>query len=232
MAVGGVLALVLIAAGVVYAVQFFTPHKETPATAKVALTSPSAAPASGGVEGKWSIGSGSEAGYRAKEKFLELSGPTDAVARTTGVTGSMTITSTGGQLAAQGLSVTADLTGLQSTDANAIHGSFQRDRFVGPNVLETGQFPSAKYESDPISIPAAATTGGQQQLTSHGKLTIHGTTKTVDIPVMVQVNGDRIEVVGSVAIDMRDYGIGVPDVGFTSVQPQATIEFHLFFSRA
>ena len=73
------------------------------------------------------------------------------------------------------------------------------------------------------SIPAAATNGGQQALATHGKLTVHGVSRTVDIPMTGQVTGDKIEVVGSVAVDMTDYGIQTPSVGFTSVQPKVTI---------
>ena len=131
----------------------------------------------------------------------------------------------------QQLKVVVDLTQLQSTDAGAVHGNFQRDRFVGPMVLNTGSFPNATYQVDSIAIPAAAAGGGQQALATHGKLTVHGVTKDVDVPMTGQVSGDKIEVVGSVAVDMTDYGIQAPSVGFTSVQPKLTVAFHVFFAR-
>lgn len=217
----------------VYAIQFFSPQKAsssggTPTT----LATPSASPAVGGsLAGKWVVAGGSSAGYRATEQFVGQAGPNQAVADSKAVSGGMTIAAPGGALVAQQLKVSVDLTQLQSSDAGAIHGSFQRDRFVGPMVLNTGQFPSAAYQVDSISIPATATSGGQQALSTHGKMTVHGVTRDVDIPMTGQVTGDRIEVVGSIAVDMTDYGIQPPSVGFTSVQPRVTIAFHLLFAR-
>jgi polyisoprenoid-binding protein YceI len=232
--IGGAVVAVLVLAGLaVYAIQFFTPRSAssgggTPTT----LASSSASPAFGAsLAGKWTVTGGSSAGYRATEQFVGQAGPNQAVADSRGVSGSMTIADAGGSLAAKQLQVSVDLTQLQSSDAGATHGTFQRDRFVGPMVLNTGQFPSATYQVDSISIPAAATNGGQQALATHGKLTVHGVSKTVDIPMTGQVTGDKIEVVGSVAVDMTDYGIQTPSVGFTSVQPKVTIAFHLFFAR-
>jgi polyisoprenoid-binding protein YceI len=84
---------------------------------------------------------------------------------------------------------------------------------------------------DSVNIPATTAEGGQQQLVTRGKLTIHGTTKDVDIPMMGQVTGTRIEVVGSLVIDMTDYGVQPPSLAFTTVQPKVTIVFHVFFAR-
>jgi polyisoprenoid-binding protein YceI len=228
----GVVAVLVLAGLAVYAMQFFTPRSASSGGTPTTLASPSASPAVGtSLAGKWTVTGGSSAGYRATEQFVGQAGPNQAVADSRAVSGSITIADAGGSLAAKQLQVSVDLTQLQSSDAGATHGTFQRDRFVGPMVLNTGQFPSATYQVDSISIPAAATNGGQQALATHGKVTVHGVSRTVDIPMTGQVTGDKIEVVGSVAVDMTDYGIQTPSVGFTSVQPKVTIAFHLFFAR-
>ena len=66
----------------------------------------------------------------------------------------------------------------------------------------------------------------------HGLLTLHGVTHEVDAPLTVQANGDRFELVGSIALEMPDYAISVPQIGFTTAEPHAIIEFHLFLTRA
>lgn len=230
---GAAVVVVALVAGGVYAVQFFTPQRASSVTHAFTLDSPTPAPSGSpvGLAGKWVVVTNSQAGYRAHEKFLEQSSPNDAVAHTTGVTGSVTIDGSGGPLSGTGLSVTADLRGLQSTDAFASHGPFQRDRYVGSMVLETDQFPEARFSAAEVAIPSGLEAGGQLPATAHGNLTVHGTTRAVDIPVTMQLSGGRIEVVGAVTVDMRDYGIGVPSVAFTSVQPALTVEFHLFFGR-
>ena len=216
--------------GGVFAYQFFTPQKATNSTAGFALGTPTAAASAGALDGTWTITAGSEVGYRAREKFVEQTSPNDAVARTSTVRGGMTLTSGSNQVVASGLTVTADLGKLRSTDANATRGGFNRDNYVGGNILQTNRFPEARYEADPITIPAVVAAGGQP-LATHGRMTIHGTTRDVDIPVVAQLSGQQIEVVATFPLLMTDYGVPVPDVGFTKVEPQVTLELHLFFAR-
>lgn len=230
--IAGVTTATLVVAAVgVYAVQFFTPQKPPNSTA-LTLASPSSSPAVGAsLAGGWKVTTGSSAGYRATEQFAGVNGPNQAVADSTAVSGGMMVSGLGGQLKVQQLRVVVDLTQLHSSDAAATRGGLQRDRFVGPNFLETDQFPTATYQADSTTIPGTAASGGQQQLAARGRLTIHGVTKTVDIPMSAQVSGARIEVVGSILIDMTDYGVRPPSLQFTSVQPKVTIAFHVFFAR-
>ena len=230
--VGAALAVLVTAAVGVYAVQFFTPQKSSPSSTTGKLSSPSSSPAVGGtLAGTWKVTSGSSAGYRATEQFAGVNGPNQAVADSAAVSGGMTITDQAGQLLVEQLKIVVDLTQLHSSDAAATRGGLQRDRFVGPNFLDTNQFPTAGYQADPITIASATGASGQQQLASHGRLTVHGVTKTVDIAMTGQVSGALIEVVGSTLIDMTDYGVQPPNLQFTSVQPKATIAFHVFFRR-
>jgi polyisoprenoid-binding protein YceI len=231
--VGGLslVALAVVAVGL-YAYQFFTPQKVSSSTPVTALSSPSSSPAFGTtLAGKWVVTSGSTAGYRATEQFVGVTGPNQAVADSTAVTGGMSIADSGGQLVAQQLKVDVDLTQLHSSDPGASRGGLQRDGFVRSNWLQSDQFPTGTYKVDSIAIPPATASGGQQSLATHGKLTIHGSTRDVDIPMTGQVTGSKIEVLGSVVIDMTDYGVTPPSLNFTSVQPKVTIVFHVFFAR-
>jgi hypothetical protein len=42
---------------------------------------------------------------------------------------------------------------------------------------------------------------------------------------------NRLEIAGSINIDMRDFAIAPPDISFTAAEPQAGIEFHLLLER-
>jgi polyisoprenoid-binding protein YceI len=216
----------------VYTYQFFTPQKTTPSKTAAILSSPSSSPAVGGaLTGKWVVARGSSAGYRATEQFVGVSGPNQAIADSTSIRGGMTIVDAGGQQAARQLKVEVDLTQLHSSDPASSRGGLQRDTFVRSNWLQSDQFPTGTYTVDSVIIPATAAGGGQQGLVTRGKLTIHGTTKDVEIPMMGQVTGTRIEIVGSIVIDMTDYGVQPPSLAFTTVQPKVTIVFHVFFAR-
>jgi polyisoprenoid-binding protein YceI len=229
--VAAVVVLALAAIGV-YAFQFFTPQKAAPSKTAATLSTPSSSPAVGGaLTGKWVVSSGSSAGYRATEQFVGVTGPNQAIADSTAVSGGMTIVDAGEQLVARQLKVDVDLTQLHSSDPGSSRGGLQRDGFVRSNWLQSDQFPTGTYAVDSVTIPATTAEGGQQLLTTRGKLTIHGTTKDVDIPMMGQVTGSKIEIVGSIVINMTDYGVQPPSLNFTSVQPKVTIVFHVFFAR-
>src|SRR5205807_9058153 len=65
---------------------------------KLALSSPTPTPsgsptatASAGT-GTWTVTSGSQAGYRVREQLASLPAPSDAVGRTSSITGSVTVT--------------------------------------------------------------------------------------------------------------------------------------------
>ncbi len=63
---------------------FFTPDSP-PALSLSSAGNSDAAPGVGAPEGVWSVGPGSVAGYRVREKLLRLPAPNDAVGRTSAV---------------------------------------------------------------------------------------------------------------------------------------------------
>jgi len=90
--VGGALIVGAAGLGILYFVVFAgsSPQKLTlssPAPSTSGSTSPDASPGAG----TWTVGSGSQAGYRVREKLASLSAPSDAVGRTTAVTETLTL---------------------------------------------------------------------------------------------------------------------------------------------
>ena len=66
--------------------------------------------------------------------------------------------------------------------------------------LQTDTFTTAGFVlTSPVDVPAAAFDGEVVDVTLHGDLTLHGVTKTVDIPAQAQVAGDQIQVQGSIS---------------------------------
>src|ERR1700737_5215479 len=92
----------------------------------LALSSPSASAGAGSLAGRWKIAAGSEAGYRVREKFINQPAPSEAVARTSAITGSLVVESQGGQFAVRQGSFSADLTKLHSVDTYATSQSYKR----------------------------------------------------------------------------------------------------------
>jgi polyisoprenoid-binding protein YceI len=224
--VGGAAVLLLVAAGVGGAWLLNSHHAPAP----LALGSPTPA-ARGGATGTWKVADGSEAGYRVREKFVNQSSTTEAVARTTKISGGLVLESSGGTLTATALHFTADLSALVSQDRYAVFQTYQRDFFIRTVYLMTDQFPNADFTADKVTVPAGITSG-PVSVTVTGDLTVHGETKPVTTEVHVQLTGDQVEVVGSINIDMRDFNISVPDISFTKAEPGVVIEYRLLLTRA
>ena len=96
--------------------------------------------------------------------------------------------------------------------------------------IESAQFPHATFVlSSPVTLPATATSGAEISVSLHGSLTIHGTTKTVSIPVQARLTGSQIEVVGSITFPWGEFNMQAPNVdGFVTVDSTDTMEFDLF----
>src|ERR1700694_144408 len=206
-----------------------TPHH---APAPLALGSPTPAGAAGGLTGSWKVATGSEAGYRVREKFVNQPSTTEAVARATKISGGLVVKSAGGStLQATALHFTADLSALVSQDRYAQFQVYQRDFFIRSIYLMTDKFPNADFTADSVSIPTGSTSGPVSFAVT-GKLTVHGENKTVTTQVQVQLTGDQVEVVGSISIDMRDFNVSPPDISFTKAEPGVVIEYRLLLVRA
>jgi len=170
-------------------------------------------------------------GYRVKEQFINQPGPTEAVARTNKVTGTLKIATSGNQYRATSLAFQADMASLTSQDKYATFQVYQRDFFVRTIYLEADTFPTATFRADSVSV-AIDLAPGPVTLDVPGKLTVHGVTKSVTTHLQAQAGAAGIELAGSMTVDMRDYGIDPPDISFTKAESSVLIEYHLVLVRA
>jgi polyisoprenoid-binding protein YceI len=179
------------------------------------------------VPGSWAIAADSVVGYRVREKLASLSAESDAVGRTSSITGSATITSSGGNPSVTAADFSVDMTTLASDRQ-------MRDNRLRNDGIQTDSFPTSTFKlTSPVTIPATALGGAQVDVTLHGDLILHGVTKTVDIPAKAQVNGSLIQVLGTLTFPFSDYGINAPNIGgFVSVQDQGTLEFQVNLAKA
>ena len=215
------LALVVIVGAVVVTL-LVKSHQAPP---PLALSTGQPPGSSVGMSGKWSVGPGSLVGYRAKEKFINQPAETEAVARTSKVTGSLVVAVSGATVKVSQMTFTVDLASLTSQDKYANYQVYQRDFFVRTVYLQTASFPTATFSAKAatFSLPV----GGPVDVDISGNLTVHGITKDVTVHAQVQGGETQAEVVGSMTVDMRDFGIEPPDISFTHAEPEVTIEFDL-----
>jgi polyisoprenoid-binding protein YceI len=235
LALAAVIAGALAIGGLWYV--FFRPSGAAPAALASASASdaPSLAPlassetspdptVSGSIDGTWAVDTAKSGyvGYRVQEELAGIGGNT-AVGRTTAVTGNLALAGT--KLSA--VDITADLTQLTSDDQ-------RRDGQLRQRGLETNTFPTATFKlTQPVDLGSVPTDGQTVTATATGELTLHGVTKTVQVPIQARLSGSTIEVVGSIGIVFADYSM-TPPTSFIalSVDDHGTMELDLFFTKA
>ena len=228
-------AVVVLAGGAAY-VYFFSGLRSSPsplglsATPSAAASGTPTATTSGSLAGSWTVTTGSIAGYRVKELFVGQTSKHEAVARTSTVSGSLIVSGGSSGYQVSSITITAALTDLHSVDSVAGRDVSQRDGFVA-RQMNLQQFPNATFTASSVSVAAAAS-GQPVDVSLPGSLTIHGVTKNVTATAKAQLTGNKVEVAGSLAIDMTDYGVRPPSVPFTTVDSQVTIEFHIFLTKS
>jgi len=203
-----------------------------PATAagSAPATSPGSSGSTGSLDGTWkvdqSVGSfsdfsGSFVGYRVQEQLASIGAKT-AVGRTPDVTGSITLQ---GSTVSAG-TFTADLTTLESDDS-------RRDGQLRRQGIQTSQFPSATFTfTQPIVLGTLPADGASIKATVTGDFTLHGVTRSVQIPLQARRSGNEIAVTGSLPIAFADYGIEKPSSFVVlSIDDHGTMEFQLLFTK-
>jgi polyisoprenoid-binding protein YceI len=190
----------------------------------VGLADAPGAQAAGTPEGNWNIlrGNTTFVGYRVKEKFATVTAASDAVGRTPNVTGGMSIF--GGQVV--GAQINADLRGLASDKG-------KRDVVIRGRGLETSKYPQAAFQlTQPVKL-GQLTAGRVVTLNAVGKMTLHGVTRQVRLPLQGRWDGNTLQVAGRITIRFSDYRIQAPNLaGFVKVQPWGQMELSLVMQRS
>lgn len=177
--------------------------------------------------GTWTVGEGSVAGYRVREKLANLPAQSDAVGRTESIAGEATLVASGDALQVSAARFEVDLTTLTSDND-------RRDRRLRESGIETARFPAATFVlAAPVTVPAEALSGATVEVTLAGELTLHGVTRNVEIPAQARLADGRIEVLGSFTFPFADFGITPPDIaGFVTVEDDGTLEFLVLIERS
>src|SRR6202171_4089747 len=162
--------------GIVYFVFFpgSSPQKlalSSPTPSTSATSASTATPASTPAAGTWTVTSGSQAGYRVREQLASLPAPSDAVGRTSAVTGTLVLAQSASGYSVTAASVTVDVSKLSSDQS-------RRDQRIHSQGLESDRYPTATFKlTSPIALSADATSGQTIHVSATGDLNIPGVTK-------------------------------------------------------
>ncbi|MCW3027072.1 MAG: polyisoprenoid-binding protein [Solirubrobacterales bacterium] len=207
-----------------------TSNAGSPTTSANSSTAGSAAgPATGsatGAVGRWQIAAGSEAGYRVREQLAFLPAQSDAVGRTSSLTGTATIAQSHGGVTITEASFKVAVDTLKSDRS-------MRDEKIHTIGLESDRYPTATFTlSAPLTLPASVLSGNVAHLSARGALDIHGTSQRVTIPLELRLAGSTLQAAGSLRFPWSQFNMSAPSIGgFVTVTDKATLEFDLRLQR-
>jgi polyisoprenoid-binding protein YceI len=188
-------------------------------------TGTSTGPAKATADGAWKIQQDETvfAGYRIQELFAGATLKKTATGRSPDVSGTMTIAGT----SISGVEVKVNTTKLKSDDD-------RRDSQIRKKGIATADFPEATFKmTKPLTLPSAPKQNEEVSATVSGELTLHGVTKSVEVPLKASWKGSTIVVatVGEgLPITLADYQIEPVEIpGFVKVDEQGTLELQLLF---
>jgi polyisoprenoid-binding protein YceI len=193
----------------------------TPASATSAGTSPGQDGSGQPLAGTWTIGSGSQVGYRVNEILAGQSHT--AVGRTSSVTGHLVIT---------GTTVNA---GTFTVRMSTIHSdSSQRDAQFDGRIMNVATYPTSTFTlARPIDLAPLPAVGAVKTYRAVGRLVLHGHTRPVSFPLTAERTSTAIKVSGSIPVTFAKWDIPNPSfTGFVTTQNRGVLEFLLTFQRA
>lgn len=174
-------------------------------------------------DGTWTLsaGEGVFVGYRISELFAGDAIEVTAVGRTPSVTGTMTVSGT----SITAVDITADMTALASD-------SDRRDNAVRSQGLETDTYPEATFTlTAPIELGSLPGLDTPVDIVATGDLTLHGVTRSVQVPLQARWNGDSIDVAGGTTVVLADFGITPISNPFVGIADNGEFEMQLIFTR-
>ena len=100
-----------------------------------------------------------------------------------------------------------------------------RDKHMKEKYLQVGSYPDAELSvaRSALKFPSGTPTSGSAQ----GTMKLHGKTKSVTFNYTAAPAGAKIQVNGSVHLDVRDYAIEIPNYMGVTVKPDVdvTVQF-------
>lgn len=215
----------ILVAPTIYRTYFVEPAAEAPSLSAddAALSPAQSAPLDAAtLQGEWSVGDGSYAGYRVDEVLNGT--PVTVTGRTDEVSGSLTVegqTLTAAQF-------TVDVASIE-TDSS------QRDNYFRTQVAGVSAHPTATFTlTTPLTVTELPASGEVIEQTLSGDLTLAGVTHPVTFTAQLRAlpaeqSGGRVtaEIAGQIPITFADFGMQSPNLGFVSVEPTGVVEFSL-----
>ena len=195
------------------------------ATTGASTATPAASAATTDSNVTYTIMSGTTADFKVREQLVGHDLPSDAIGKTSAVTGKIVL-GPDGKVDATQSKFTVDLTTLKSDQS-------RRDGFIQRSTLETAQYPTATFVPTEVKgLPSPLPTSGQVTFQLSGNLTVHGVSHPMTWNVTATVNGNDVSGQASTPFTFADFGMTPPKAGpVLSVNDNGTLEMAFKLSK-
>lgn len=166
---------------------------------------------------------GNEARYVVREQLADVSFPTDAIGRTSDVSGELVV-SPDGTFIPDGSGITVNLASIRSDKD-------RRDNYIRQQVLETARYPTTTFvPTEARGLDVNALRSGETSFELVGDMTVHGVTNQVVWDVTAALEGDTLTGTASTEFTFEDFGMTVPSVMVVlSVEDKIRLEYDFSF---
>jgi polyisoprenoid-binding protein YceI len=147
---------------------------------------------------------GNEARYRVREQLMHHDLPNDAVGKTTGITGSISVAQNG-EVDTAASKITIDVTSLQSDKE-------RRDGYVAHRTLETAKYPTVEFVPTAVTGARLPLSSAEQSFDVTGNLTVHGVTKPTTWHMTAKSSGSDVTGTGWTTFTFADVQLAQPSV--------------------
>ncbi len=181
-----------------------------------------------GIDGLWTTQPGSVVGYRAHEKFAELTSPHEAVARTERLNGWILVATSAGSIQLLTGCIAVDVRTLHSIDELPGFNTADRDRSAN-EMLGAYRHPFVIFQPYPASLALDPSSTAVQHVRLAGDLQIRDVAKQSTFSLDVRLKDNQLSAAGNTMVQVGDFGVEVPQEagGFVRVDPQITLEVSL-----
>ena len=148
---------------------------------------------------------GNEARYRIREQLVRMDLPSDAVGKTTEISGGIGVGADGQIILAESKFVVT--VGSLKSDRD------MRDGYVRRRVLETDQYPTVEFTPTGFrGLPKTLPTSGSHTFDVIGNLTVHGVTKPTTWHVTAEAKNGQVTGNASTLFTFADFNMPQPRV--------------------
>jgi hypothetical protein len=104
------------------------------------------------------------------------------------------------------------------------HKALMREHF-NEKYMESEKFPKATFQGKILGFKHGAT--GEQKVKAVGKLSIHGVTRDIDVPGIVELQNGKLLMKSKFMVKLEDYNIKIPTLVWQNIaeEVQVSIDF-------